>query len=264
MSTAWLAYETSTTTGMGPYTLSGEPFDPATSTTFANVLADGEKTLYVAHGDGNNFEVNRGTWNAATNELSRDQHLMTTNGGDSINWGAGTKSVYAIQDPLLSAAFLQAANNLSDLDDVGTARNNLVLGSAAEETATDFVDKRVGDQEIDGTVLRLLNTGFVSFLAEDDTTSSRARYGFRTVSNRGTIAHHDGMDEVDVLQFDQTILNFFNNPQNVTGLEGAVTYIRVGLSQDQTTGLTAGNNILFNDALSFPVPLEITDRKSVV
>lgn len=245
---AWLAYETSTTTGTGPYQLSGEVFDATIATLFASVLVDGDQTIYVAHGDGNNFEANLGTWDAATNELSRDQHLFTTNGGDSINWGAGTKGVYAIQDPILSAAFLQTANNLSDVNDAASARNNLGLGSAAEETATDFVDKRVGDQEIDGTVLRLVNTGFVAFLAEDDATTARARYGFRTGGGQGAIAHHDGTDEVDVMRFSHNILDFLNNPQNVTGLEGAVSFIRVILSADQTTDLDVGSNIAFDNS----------------
>lgn len=256
--TAWLAYETSTTTGTGPYTLSGEPFDPATSTTFANVLADGEKTLYVAHGDGNNFEVNRGTWSAATNELSRDQHLMTTNGGDSINWGAGTKGVYAIQDPILSSAFLQATNNLDELNDPSTAQNNLGLGSMATEDVGDFVRKNVADQSITGRTLRLRGAGPNRFVAEDDAAGGDAWYGWRTGPDQGVIAHTDDEAvEQDVITFDHDILKLLPG-LDVSGASGGVTYIRVGLSSDQTTGLTPGNNILFNDALDIPNPLEIT------
>lgn len=252
---AWLAYETSTTTGEGPYQLSGEPFGPLPAghhaTTFANALNDGDETVYVAHGDGLNFEVNLGTFGAAANELTRDQHLFTTNGGNSINWASGTKGIYAIQDPILSAAFLQAANNLSDVNDVITARDNLGLGTMAEEAAADYVDKRANDQAIDGTVLRLLNTGFVSFFAGDDATAARARYGYRTGAGDGAIAHHDGAGEIDIVRFDQAGLDFMSSLTNTptSGLAQAVNFLRVGLTSNQTTDIDPGDPIVFNNSL---------------
>lgn len=251
---SWLAYETSTTTGTGSYQLSGEAFvaPNVVTTLFANVLVDGDQTVYVAHGDGSNFEVNLGTWTAATNELTRDQRLFTTNGGQPVNWATGTKSIYAIQDPILTSAFLRSANNLSEIDDEATAQNNLGLGTMALETATNFVDKRVNDQTINGTILRIRGAGPNRFAAEESASGPGAWYGFRVNvdgPDQGVIAHHDGVTEVDVMRFDHEVLDFFSNPQNVDGMDGAVAYLRAGLSSDQTTGLTVGSPIKFDTVL---------------
>lgn len=258
---AWLAYETSTTTGTGPYTLSGEPFSApnVVTTTFGNVLSDGDQTVYVAHGDGNNFEVILGTWTAATNELSRDQFLFTTNGGDPINWGAGTKSLYAIQDPILSSAFLQSANNLDDLNDPGTAQNNLGIGTAATEDATSFLrNAGVPDQSITGSTLRLMGAGPNRFVAEDDAAGGDAWYGWRTGPDQGVIAHTDDKAiEQDVVTFDHQILHLLSG-LTISGASGAAAYIRAGLSSDQTTGLGAGSRIVFNTAFDISTPSEIT------
>jgi hypothetical protein len=87
--------QTTTTTGTGTISLDG------TSTgfrTFVAGIGDGNVCHYCIT-DGTDFEVGVGTvTDAATDTLSRDTVLYSSNGGNKVNWGAGTKDVFATWD----------------------------------------------------------------------------------------------------------------------------------------------------------------------
>lgn len=240
---AYLAWEASTTTGTGTYALNGIPFD-SDRTTFANVINSGDQVVYiaVATGAASTFEVNIGTWTAAGNTLTRDVLLFSTT-GVAINWGVGTRQVRAIQEPVSTAGFLLAANNLSDVANPDTARTNLGLGTMSTETATNYVDKRVNDQTILGTTLRLQGGGPNRFVAEES-GGPGAWYGWRTIPNRGVIAHDDGVTDADIVTFDHDNLVFLSGLK-ISGLDGAVAYLRDTLAANQTTNLVGGNHIQF-------------------
>lgn len=240
---AYLAWEASTTEGTGAYTLDGVAFD-ADRTTFANVISDQDQVVYIAVEDGDNFEVNIGTWTAAGNTLSRDVLLFSTTGA-AQNWGPGTRQVRAIQEPVSTAGFLLAANNLSDVANAATARSNLGLGTMAVESASDFVDKRVNDQSIDGTILRIDGSGGPNRFQAEDPAGPHAWYGFRISPDTGVIAHNDGTNEKDVITFDQSSLAFASG-LSITGLNGAFAAARVELSANQTARIAAGNHIEFD------------------
>lgn len=117
--------ETTTTTGTGTYNLAG------TSTgfrTFAAAVGNANSTYYVVE-DGTDWEVGIGTVTTGSPDtLSRDTILASSNSNAAVNWGAGTRNVFA---SLAAAAVLLAANNLSELTSASTARTNLGLGTAA-------------------------------------------------------------------------------------------------------------------------------------
>jgi hypothetical protein len=121
--------ETTTTTGTGTINLAG------TSTgfrTFVAAVGNGNQTYYVLE-DGVDWEVGIGTVTDGTPDtLSRSTILASSNSGLAVNWGAGTRNVFA---SVAAAAMLLSANNLSELTSASTARTNLGLGSAAVLTA---------------------------------------------------------------------------------------------------------------------------------
>lgn len=81
--------ETTTTTGTGTYTLAGA------STGFQSfaVIGNGNPTYYAAT-DGTDWEVGIGTYTSSGTTLSRDTILESSNSGNAVNWGAGSKDIF--------------------------------------------------------------------------------------------------------------------------------------------------------------------------
>ena len=86
--------ETSTTTGTGTYDLAGAE---AGFQGFVAGCGDGNTVDYCAE-DGTDWEVGIGTVTDATPDtLARTTILASSNGGSAVNWGAGTKRLFAIE-----------------------------------------------------------------------------------------------------------------------------------------------------------------------
>lgn len=85
--------ETSTTTGTGTFDLAGAEtgFE-----TFVSGVGDGNSTYYAISNDGTNeFEVGIGTvTDAATDTLSRDTIISSSNSDALVDFSAGTKTVF--------------------------------------------------------------------------------------------------------------------------------------------------------------------------
>lgn len=85
--------ETSTTTGTGTFDLAGAEtgFE-----SFVSGVGDGNVTYYAISNDGTNeFEVGIGTvTDAATDTLSRDTIISSSNSDAAVNFSAGTKTVF--------------------------------------------------------------------------------------------------------------------------------------------------------------------------
>ena len=123
--------ETSTTTGVGTYSLAGTT---AGFQTFVAGIGNGQQCYYVAE-DGTNWEFGIGTVTDATPDtLARTTILASTNGGAAVNWGAGTRNVF-VTFPASGLAL--TANNLSDLASLNTARQNLGLLPTGQSGGTD-------------------------------------------------------------------------------------------------------------------------------
>ena len=85
--------ETSTTTGHGTFDLAGAEtgFE-----SFVSGVGDGNTTYYAISNDGTNeFEVGIGTiTDAATDTLSRDTIISSSNSDAAVDFSAGTKTVF--------------------------------------------------------------------------------------------------------------------------------------------------------------------------
>lgn len=83
--------ETTTTEGTGTYDLGGAV---SGFRTFVAGIGTGNACHYVVE-DGTNWEVGVGTVTDATPDtLSRDRIIASSNSGNAVSWGAGTKSVF--------------------------------------------------------------------------------------------------------------------------------------------------------------------------
>jgi hypothetical protein len=83
--------ETSTTTGVGTYSLAGAA---AGFRTFVAGVGDTNLCNYVAE-NGTDWEVGIGTVaDAAPDTLARTLVLASSNAGAAVNWGAGTKNLF--------------------------------------------------------------------------------------------------------------------------------------------------------------------------
>jgi len=81
--------ETTTTTGTGSYLLSGAV---AGFQSFS-VIGNGNTTFYAVAGNGE-WEVGIGTYSTTGPTLARTTILESSNAGNAVNWGAGTKDIF--------------------------------------------------------------------------------------------------------------------------------------------------------------------------
>lgn len=81
--------ETTTTISTGTYTLAGA----VTGYQSFSVVGDGNTTYYTVT-NGTDWEVGIGTYTASGTTLSRDTILASSNSGNAVSWGAGSKDVF--------------------------------------------------------------------------------------------------------------------------------------------------------------------------
>jgi hypothetical protein len=136
--------ETTTTTGTGTLTLLGA----ATGFQAFSVIGDGNTTYYTIT-NGTDFEVGIGTYTSSGTTLSRDTILESSNSGNAVNWGAGTKDVFvtypaerSVYTDAAGTAITPATASVLDVVSGGTGAssltsNNVILGNGT--SAVQFV-----------------------------------------------------------------------------------------------------------------------------
>jgi len=101
--------ETSTTTGTGTFDLTGtiSGFE-----SFVTGIGNSNTTYYAIVNENGEFEVGLGTvTDAATDTLSRDTIISSSNSDSAVNFGAGTKNVFCTL-PASKAVILDSSGNI--------------------------------------------------------------------------------------------------------------------------------------------------------
>ena len=130
--------ETTTTTGVGTYTLGGAVtgFE-----TFTSNLSNADTTYYVCT-DGTDFEVGIGTFTSSGTTLARTTILASSNSNNAVSWSSGTREIF-ITYPADKSVFKDASNNINGTF-VGNITGN-VTGNA--DTATVATTVTITDNE---------------------------------------------------------------------------------------------------------------------
>src|SRR5210317_1350969 len=125
--------ETSTTTGTGTFDLAGavSGFE-----SFVAGIGNSNTTYYAIVNENGEFEVGLGTvTDAATDTLSRDTIISSSNSDSAVNFGAGTKNVFctlpASKAVILDSSGNIVANNGSNLTNLNA--DNLSSGTLSSD-----------------------------------------------------------------------------------------------------------------------------------
>src|SRR6056300_722230 len=124
--------ETSTTTGTGTFSLAGASLG---FETFVAGIGNTNTTYYSIVNENGEFEVGIGTvTDAATDTLSRDTILSSSNSDAAVNFSAGTKDVFctlpASKSVILDSSGNIVANNGSNLTNLNA--DNLTSGTVPD------------------------------------------------------------------------------------------------------------------------------------
>jgi hypothetical protein len=148
--------ETSTTTGTGTFDLAGavSGFE-----SFVAGIGNTNTTYYAIVNEDGAFEVGLGTvTDAATDTLSRDTIISSSNSDSAVNFGAGTKDVFCTL-PASKAVILDASGNI-----VAQNASNLTALNATQLTSGTVPDARFPATlpAADGSALTALNASNVA------------------------------------------------------------------------------------------------------
>jgi hypothetical protein len=124
--------ETSTTTGTGTFDLAGavSGFE-----SFVAGIGNSNTTYYAIVNENGEFEVGLGTvTDAATDTLSRDTIISSSNSDSAVNFGAGTKNVFCTL-PASKAVILDSSGNI--VANNGSNLTNLNADNLASGTVPD-------------------------------------------------------------------------------------------------------------------------------
>ena len=126
--------ETSTTTGTGTFDLDGAALG---FETFVSGIGNANTTYYSIVNENGEFEVGLGTvTDAATDTLSRDTILSSSNSDAAVNFSAGTKDVFCTL-PASKAVILDSSGNI-----VANNGSNLTALNATQLTSGTVPDAR--------------------------------------------------------------------------------------------------------------------------
>lgn len=107
---------------------------------FAAVLGNASNTFLVANATNDSHAINRGQFLSLLNQATEPQAGIAAIASQSES-DVGTNDTKILTPKKATATFVKRSNNLSDLANVATARNNLGLTSTATTNISDFLLK---------------------------------------------------------------------------------------------------------------------------
>lgn len=232
--------ETTTTTSTSDYALGGavNGFQ-----TFA-AIGNGNTTYYVCTDD-SDFEIGIGTYSTTGPTLARTTIIASSNSGNAVNWGAGSKNIF-VSEPASKAFIAGSDGNFRVPDSV-----KLLIGNGSDlqiyhdGSKSVISDEGTGNLQIQGsTFVKLMNPNGSNYLLAADGGAVDLYYNgagkFATtstgVSISGSIAVSGTVDGRDVAA-DGTKLDTVETNADVTdaaNVKTALTAFSTGTDASST------------------------------